>query len=422
MSLCLKLIVLCFAFSTAAMIECVGFGQEADETVETESREPKKKKRKKKHKTKKSKHHPTKPANEASDERGETSVADESEAPLQTELKAPKKEQEPEAPVSEHAWFPVWQPDRFDWMLQPIIAFKYTQGVNETTGTTRTSTAEGGLAAGLRGIPVVFGNPGYTIGPRAGVAWGYSNSIVKADGLSAKTQGSHYRRQWAGIDNTVYIKSFRYALNLTRGELLVSEDKDRRIQSFRADNDFGMLLRSWWSVHYSLNHARAYNSGFATPFLVENDHWLHTRFTIDLLEFVFDLGPGFTDVIAWDFQGKEKTGSGSVNYFLLKTRFNPFWKLVGEGVGKYAIDASQKRLGLYANERLPEDDLDEPSSLAMPEDSFLGSMFFGVKDLFFGVGVGWRYNIQILNLAKKGDTERETTRDHGLGLYYDVRL
>ena len=413
MSQYLRLVFLSVVIGAATMIESTGYSQETNEGEEAEAVEPKKKKRKKKTKVKKSKQHSVKQTEDES----ETDAAN---SPTKTD---PKKESEASSATgSESAWFPSWQPDGFDWLLQPIIAFKYTQGVNETTGTTRTSTAEGGLAAGLIGIPVVPGNPGFTVGPRAGVAWGYSNSVVKADGASATTQGSHYRRQWAGLDNAFYFKSFRYGLNLTRGELLVAEQKDRRIQSFRADNDFGLLLRSWWSGHYSLNHARAYNAGFNSPFLVENDHWVHTRFTINLLDFVFDLGPGFTDVVAWDFQGKEKTGSGTVNYFLLKTRFNPLWKLVGEGVGKYAISASQKRLGLYANERLPEDDLNEPATLAMPEDSFLGSMFFGVKDLFFGIGIGWRYNIQILNLAKKGDSERATTRDHGLGLYYDVRL
>ena len=415
MSLYRMLVFLSFVVGSTSIVEHVGFSQ-TSEDESSETVEPKKKKRKKKVKSKKQQQKNVKQTED--DEAAETTDSQDHQNP--------KNEAKPVAatppPVSENAWFPSWQPDGFDWMIQPIIAFKYTQGVNETTGTTRTSTAEGGLAAGLMGIPVVPGNPGFTVGPRAGIAYGYSNSVVKAAGTNATTQGSHYRRQWAGLDNAFYFKMFRYGLNLTRGELLVAEQKDRRIQSFRADNDFGLLLRSWWSGHYSLNHARAYNSGFSTPFLIENDHWLHTRFSINLLDFVFDLGPGFTDVVAWDFAGKEKTGSGNVNYFLLKTRLNPFWKLVGEGVGKYAINATQKRLGLYASERLPEDDLNEPSSLAMPEDSFLGSMFFGVKDIVFGIGIGWRYNIQILNLAKKGDTERETTRDHGLGLYYDVRL
>ncbi len=414
MSVCRNILCLAFVFFISTAFENPGFSQSSEPGEEAEKTEPKKRKRKKKLKKKKPPPAAAKPLEENTD----TTENPQSPASKSDE----KTEVKPSSELSESAWLPSWQPDSFDWMLQPIIAFKYTQGVNENTGTTRTTTAEGGLAAGLVGIPLVFGNPGYTVGPKAGVAYGYSNSIVTAKGAAEKSQGYHYRRQWAGIDNSLYLKSFRYALNLTRGELVIAEQKDRRIQSFRADNDFGLLLRSWWSVHYSLNHVRAYSSGFSTPFLVENDHWLHMKVRFDLLDFVFDIGPGFTAVTAWELTGKEQTGTGNVNYFLLKTRFNPFWKIVGESVGKYALDATQKRLGLYASERLPEDDLNEPATLAMPEDSFLGSMFFGVKDLIFGVGVGWRYNIQILNLAKKGDSERETTRDHGLGLYYDVRL
>jgi hypothetical protein len=165
-----------------------------------------------------------------------------------------------------------------------------------------------------------------------------------------------------------------------------------------------------------------YHRKFSSPFPIENDHWLHARSFTSFMNFMFDFGPGVAEVSAWDFNGDNKVGSGTVSYFLLKTQFTVFWKLVGEGIGKYAINASEKRLGLYATERLPEDDLNEPATLAMPEDSFLGSMFFGVKDLFFGIGAGWRYNIQVLNVAEKDDTKRETTKNHGLGLYYEVRL
>lgn len=339
------------------------------------------------------------------------------------QIPAKKKKKKPgTAKPSSSAWFPDWPTDRFDWILQPIVAFKYTQGVNEETGTTHTSTAEAGLAAGLTGISIVPGNPGLTTGPRIGAAYGYSNSQVKDKAGKTTDSGFHYRRQWGGLHNTFYFKSFRYGLNVTRGMLKVIEDDDRLIQSFRADNDFGVLFRTWFSGHYSLLHGRAYHRKFSSPFLIENDHWLHARVFTSFMNFVFDLGPGVAEVSAWDFSGDNKVGSGTINYFLLKTQFTVFWKLVGEGIGKYAIDASEKRLGLYATERLPEDDLNEPSTLAMPEDSFLGSMFFGVKDLVFGIGAGWRYNIQVLNVAEKGDTTRETTKNHGLGLYYEVRL
>lgn len=324
-------------------------------------------------------------------------------------------------PPSASEWFPSWPTDSFDWILQPILAFKYTEGVNETTGTTKTMAVEGGVAAGLSGIPVVPGNPGFTTGPRIGGAYGYSRSEVKDPAGVSSDGGFHYRRQWGGLDNAVYYKSFRYGLNLTRG-LLKAIEEDRRLQSFRADNDFGLLLRTWLSGHYSLSHSRAYHTKFYSPFLVENDHWLHARIFTNFMGFAFDIGPGVTEVSAWDFNGKNKIGSGTVNYFLMRTQFSVLWKLVGEGIGKYAVQASEKRLGLYATERLPDEDLNQPTTLSMPEDSFLGSLFFGVKDLFFGVGAGWRYNIQILNVAEKGDSTRETTRNHGLGLYYEVRL
>lgn len=378
--------------------------QEDDGSVESgEDQQPVKKKKKRKKKPAKTERQP----------------AEEAPASAQPPQPAPKPVSQPS---HASAWFPDWPTDRFDWILQPIFAFKYTQGVNEQTGTTRTSTAEGGLAAGLVGVPIVPGNPGFTTGPRIGAAYGYSNSIIKDNAGETNDSSFHYRRQWGGLDSAFYFKSFRYGLNLTRGMLKVIEDDDRLIQSFRADNDFGVLFRTWFSGHYSLLHGRAYHRKFSSPFLVENDHWLHARIMTGFLDFLFDFGPGVTAVSAWDFTGENKVGSGTVNYFLLKTRFTVLWKLIGEGIGKYAINASEKRLGLYATERLPDEDLNEPGTLAMPEDSFLGSMFFGIKDIAFGIGAGWRYNIQVLNVAEKDDTKRETTKNHGLGLYYEVRL
>lgn len=400
--------VLALLFLNFAGTPPAAFGQSSDDgTTDQPTRKKKSKKKKKKNSG------GTEPGAE------DGSTPDEKVEETETPKSAPAVA--PTLPASS-AWFPDWPAEKFDWILQPIFAFKYTQGVNETTGATKNTTVEGGAAAGLRGIPLVSGNPGFTTGPKVGAAYGYSNSVAKDANGDNKSSGYHYRRQWAGLDNTLYFKSFRYSLDLTRGRLNVVENEDLLIQSFRADNDFGLLFRSWWSGHYSLAHARAYHGKFGSPFLVENDHWVHTRIFTDFASFVFDFGPGFTKVDAWDFGGDNKEGSGTVNYFLLKTQFNPFWKLVGEGIGKYAINASEKRLGLYATARLPEEDLNEPSTLAMPEDSFLGSMFFGVKDLFFGIGVGWRYNMQVLNVAEKGDTKRETTKNHGIGLYYEIRL
>jgi hypothetical protein len=393
-----------FLLSVFGAIVPAAQAQEDDSAAENgDDQTPVKKKKKKKKKPSKAGHQPAE-------------EAPESAPPSQPATKS--------ASQAAHAgaWFPDWPADRFDWVFQPIFAFKYTQGVNEQTGTTRTSTAEGGLAAGLVGVPVVPGNPGLTTGPRVGVAYGYSNSLVKDKAGETTDSSFHYRRQWGGIDNAFYFKSFRYGLSLTRGMLKVIEDEDRLIQSFRADNDFGVIFRTWLSGHYSLLHGRAYHRKFSKPFLVENDHWLHARILTGFLDFLFDFGPGVTAVSAWSFDGENSAGGGTVSYFLLKTRFTVLWKLIGEGIGKYAIDASEKRLGRYATERLPEDDLNEPATLAMPEDSFLGSLFFGIKDLAFGIGAGWRYNIQVLNVAEKDGTSRETTKNHGLGLYYEVRL
>jgi hypothetical protein len=316
--------------------------------------------------------------------------------------------------------FPDWSVEPFDWFASPVIGFQLNTLDNDS-GTVRTTTLEGGLMAGLEGISVMPGNPGLTWGVGAGAAWGYATSVLSDSGDDRKSS-LHYQRKWGGISATYYYKFFRYKLGLSKGRLNFSEFPDDLVQSFKVNNDFGFLIKNWISAHYTLNYLKAYKDKFDSPFLLETDNWVHTRFFTDVMDFVFDVGPGFTQTTAYDIEGESEIAKGTTNYFLIKTQMTLFWKVVGVGLGKYAYESSEKFLGTYATTRLPEDQLNEPSTLSIPEDSFQGSFFLGIKDIMFGVGAGWRYNIRVLNASGKNDTERETTKDQGFGLYYEVRF
>ena len=184
----------------------------------------------------------------------------------------------------------------------------------------------------------------------------------------------------------------------------------------------GRLILPWLSEHYSLDYIRAYTHNYGAKFLEDYDHWLHTRMFFTPLSFVVDLGPGITQTSEFDPESGKRFGSGSTDYFLLKTGFNPFWKFVADGQAKYVYKATEEDLGTYASLRLPEDQLNEPQTLALPEDSFLGSLFLGVKDIAYGIGAGWRQNIQVLNVQRRHGRAKETKKDQGLGLYYEVRF
>lgn len=318
-------------------------------------------------------------------------------------------------------FLPDWPVTGFDWYVSPIAAFKYQATSTDGADPTKTTTFEGGLGAGVQGIPVVPGNPGFTVAPDAGLAYGYNYSVVDSEGGDEKSS-THYRRQWLGLASTLYVKFFRYRLDVRNARLTVSEDSSKLVKSQFLGNDFGVLVLPWLSQHYTLDYLRAYGESYQDKFLEDYDHWFHTRMFFDFWSVMTDFGPGVTHTSEFDPESGGRLAHGRTDYLLFKGHMNPVWKVVLDTQAKYVFNATEKNLGNYAAMRLPEDDLNEPDTLAMPEDSFMGSLFLGVKDIAYGIGAGWRTNIQVLNVQRRGDAPKQTTKTQGLGLYAEVRF
>lgn len=317
---------------------------------------------------------------------------------------------------------PDWPTSDFNWFVGPVIGFKYTDTSADNQPRTKTTTFEGGLTAGLSGIPIVPGNPGFQFAPDAGMAYGYSFATFKNEDDETVKTSSHYRRQWIGFGETLYVHWFRYRLDLRYGQLTPTENPENVVKSQKIGNDFGVLILPWLSQHYTLDYLRAYTKDYSDKFLEDYNHWLHTRMFFGFMSFVLDLGPGFTQTTEYDLISGDKLAKGRTDYFLLRTGLNPFWKFVADGQAKYVYNATEENLGSYSTQRLPEDELSEPTTLSMPEDSFLGSLFLGVKDIAYGIGAGWRQNIQVLNVSRRDGAEKQTIKDQGFGLYYEVRF
>ncbi len=317
--------------------------------------------------------------------------------------------------------FPDWPTTEFDWFVAPIIGVKFASTEVDGKAKRSDTTIEGGLAAGLIGIPVPAGNPGAALAPDVGAAYGYNHSSTKrVDGHELATD-SHYRRHWLGTAATFYAHYFRYRLNVRLGELAALEAPHTTIHSLGVGNDFGVLILPWVSQHYTVNYLRGYLNN-DKKFLEDFDHWLHTRLFFTFMSTVCDFGPGFTQTWEYNSESGKPLAAGHSNYLLVRAGFNPVWKLVADGQFKYIYDSDDSRLGLYAGMRLPEDELSTPNTLSMPEDSFMGSLFLGVKDIVFGIGAGWRTNIQVLNVNRHHGADNTTTRDQGFGLYYELRF
>jgi hypothetical protein len=342
------------------------------------------------------------------------------------------KEEGVEADVdTPSTWFPSWATPTFDLSVRPIFAFKYTKEETEARGAEQSSTFEGGLAAWILGVGLVPSNPGLYLEPRAGQMWGVVNGMYEDGNGKEKTYSLQYQRRYGELDTALYVHMVRHVLTLGAGLRYFSprEDGDT-VRTMKVKNDTGLLFKSWVSGHFTHRYLHAYKDNYDEPFLEEQDFWIHARLFADYLNFYLDIGPGMT--LTKEYAGSDdndaesekyvKVGDGQTNYLLMLTGFNPFWKFGFAGQFKYVYESTEAELGDRATTKLPEEGLYDPPTVTMPEDSLIVSSFIGLKKLIFGLGVGYHYNLQVLNLSEKNNSKRETTRDHGFGLNFSANF
>lgn len=314
-------------------------------------------------------------------------------------------------------WLPNWPMPIYGWHLGPVVGFRYGVEENAELGHSNVSTVEGGLLGSVSHIPVVDSSPGDWLSPFAGLSYGYT--LVRGD--NGGSDKYHYRRAWAGVQNKLMWGPLKYELTFSRGSIDYPEKMDLLTQSFGWGNDFGALLLDWWSLHETLNYSRGFQQDFYAPFLQEYDNWIHSRMKFKPMDIGLDLGPGFTQSNAIEPLNGDRV-AGLTRYVKGTLDFTFLWGLGGSALAKYAFDSSESRLGVYDRRRMPTEALNEPVTLTMPEDSFQGSTFLGFKDIMFGIGFGWRYNISIISFGGRQDRERETRTDQGFGLYKEMRF
>lgn len=318
----------------------------------------------------------------------------------------------------EYVWLPDWPAPPLGWSVAPVAAFKYGLEDSPRGGRMQVSTAEGGVMGSINYIPVVAGQPGWWVSPFAGTGFGY----VKVTGTDVSDL-YHYQRTWIGFQNRVMFGPLKYDLAITRGRLDYPEKRDWLTQDFGVGNDFGVLLLDWLSAHYTLNYHRSFHNQFDLPFLSEYDNWVHARSKFKIMDLVVDVGPGLTKSKAWEQDSENLVGEGITRYVKSTVNFDLWWGLGGTGLAKYAFDSSENRLvGVFDRRRLPMEELNQSPTVTMPEDSFQGSLFLGFKEIIFGIGFGWRYNIEVISFGGRHDRERETTTAQGFGFYKEVRF
>jgi hypothetical protein len=319
-----------------------------------------------------------------------------------------------EASPSSSPFFPNWAPAGFGINVRPVLGVDYL--LNPSTGNYLLQ-GEMGVFLGLRGIPLVPGNPGMQIEPGFGYAVG--QAAVKESGKSIES--GVYRRRWGSVRTPIYYRFVRQTFEGKYGEVGGGPLPISKRASFQSDT--GVLILSNLSGHYTLTYERAWGEEQKYPEITSYDHWVHARIAASVLNFYIDAGPGYStsksvlNTVIGGAAGKaEGTSSGA--YLLALSGFD----LLGDRLG---FDASAKYMfssntdlsfyGVFA--RSPLEDLGAQSALVgLPADSLNASAFFGFRRLFGGFGLGWRYTLQILNYGEKNGTKQQKTESNGIGI------
>lgn len=334
--------------------------------------------------------------------------------------KATKPVENPSAQTTPGVLFPDWSPENFDWNIGPVAGFRARQ---TDVGGVRTDvvSSEFGLGARVQGIPLVPGNPGFTLQPYGTHTWGHRTEKVKDADLS-ETANTGFQRSWYGVVGRVYYRAFRYSLDLGQGQILHDKDAFTDISSRRIQNDFGLMIFPFFSAHYTLTYLTVTESSEHEPAIKELDHWLHGRVAFSLFDFNLDVGPGMSRTM---YAGRtapdqpfEKIATVENLYVKALTSLHIFWKLGAAGSAKYIIHADKNDELEGSVEQLPYEGLAQRKSLApLPDGSLEASAFFGISDLFAGLGVGWQYYY-----LEQKSSPKEISRNHGIALVYSADI
>jgi len=348
-------------------------------------------------------------------------VENDSDVPSENLKRTKPKKRKKRLKSKVSGWFPNWGTEPFDYSISPILGFKYTKVTTEE-GVTDTATSEIGLALGVKGINLQKDDPTATIGTEVGYAVGkiITNNrvgVLEVDDLN-------YSRKYGNISLTVPVKAYRHVLTFSRGRKDFNEGTPKLIQSFGVTNDMGLKLKSWTSTHLTHTYLRVFSEKFDEQYFDSNDYWAHQLLSFKPFSTTLDFGPGVTNEREFATVGEEHSeiSRGTANYFKANYSMNLIWKIGFSASGKYIISSTEQPSESFARLDLPEDSVYAPRSTPMPKDSLVATSLFGIPNLFAGFGLGWVYNLQILNLSEKEDTQRVTTKDNGFRLFFNFTL
>jgi hypothetical protein len=337
----------------------------------------------------------------------------------QQESAEPEVKEKEKKPVSKSksAVFPDWVPRKNEYGISPVLGFQYLS-IPKSLGSPFASAAtvmqaEIGGYAEVRGVPLIPDNPGLQLEPSFGYAVG--QAFAKESGKSVES-GS-YSRTWGGLAVPVYYKFFRQTFGGKYGLVTGGPLPAVRHSVFTSDSGFKIL--SFLSAHYTLTSERIFGEKATSPEVKVQDNWFHGRLSAPVLNFFFDMGPGFSTVESSvsDSSANKLKGKTSSAYLLALSGLDLVPDKIGfEASGKYMFSSDTDANFATPSGRSPLMDLGaQAAGTGLPADSLSVSAFCGVKKLFGPFGFGWRYSLEILNYSASGDKQQKR-ESSGLGI------
>ncbi|NRA68175.1 MAG: hypothetical protein HRU19_27070 [Pseudobacteriovorax sp.] len=314
-------------------------------------------------------------------------------------------------------WFPDWDMVSRGWSLRPIVSYeKRTQRGRDYSISAQ--SIEFGANLQLNDFRVLKDiNPGFSFRPGFGYTWGGSELDIKSpDGNSSAESG--YNRNWFEVETNFYYHFFRHNLTFVKGKILYDETF-ADIDQLTLNNDFGVLLKPFWSSHVSVHYSVLTNRENSIDLETVTDYWFYQNFQLRPLKTRIQVGPGISyltsKVLLEDIELTEKTRQ---SYLLARMALNVFWKLGLNARAEYtyAVSGESSVTNSYFGER-PNSDLNTPQpNFNLAEDTLQTLVFFGLRNLIGGFGLGYQISQITVNATGSSDTETQTTE--GFGFIY----
>lgn len=315
------------------------------------------------------------------------------------------------------AFLPDWPPPQFALNVSPVAGFRYQY---DPTSKDSTTLMEIGGMLGISGIPIYDANPGIYIEPYAGYAIGQA---IYAP-TTGSTQTGTFHRPWAGVRIPLLIRFYKQTLGIKYGQIQGEIVSTRRSLGVESDNAF--LIVPFFSAHYTLSYEKTAAQSLDTMLTETYDQWYHGRAFTRFLHAYIDIGPGITfqktyrepNTTAISVEGNSTTTyARGIGGFDLISNF-----LGLEAQAKYVLSSKIDGTITYDTARSPVEDLGAAErKLGLPDDSLYASIFFGLKNVFGNMGVGWRYTMDVSNATERNG-KRDTQTTQGIGISYSMRM